>query len=213
VLLDGGEVVEQWSSLVNPGQRIPSSIEDFTGISNEMVADAPSFDDLRVEVRRRLAGATVRGAQRTLRLWLSCATNSVASARSSPRRVLCTVRLSRALFREHARHNLDTLIERYGLACEARHGARRMPGAAAAARAFESVAGREQLQRRSRGAHESRAAAALAARSREDLPRGPVYTCSAARAGALLYVGKSRSLRRPGARALRERASLGQGIN
>ena len=56
VLLDGGEVVEQWSSLVNPGMRIPSSIEDFTGISNEMVADAPPFEDLRAEVRRRLDG-------------------------------------------------------------------------------------------------------------------------------------------------------------
>ena len=54
VLLEDGVVVEEWSSLVNPGVRIPASIQDFTGISNDMVADAPTFADLSTEVRRRL---------------------------------------------------------------------------------------------------------------------------------------------------------------
>ena len=56
VLLDGGRVVEEWSSLVNPGRRIPKSISEFTGISNEMVEDAPEFGALRQEIRRRLEG-------------------------------------------------------------------------------------------------------------------------------------------------------------
>ena len=56
VLLEGGQVVEAWSSLVNPGIRIPPTIVDFTGISNDMVDDAPTFHDLRAEVRRRLDG-------------------------------------------------------------------------------------------------------------------------------------------------------------
>jgi DNA polymerase-3 subunit epsilon len=37
--------------------------------------------------------------------------------------VLCTVRLSRALFPEQRHHNLDALIERFGLSCETRHRA------------------------------------------------------------------------------------------
>ena len=41
VLLDGGVVTEEWSTLVQPGARIPPAIEAFTGIDNEMVADAP----------------------------------------------------------------------------------------------------------------------------------------------------------------------------
>ncbi len=56
VLLDDGRVVEQWNSLVNPRRRIPGSITEFTGISNEMVADAPEFGTLRDEIRRRLEG-------------------------------------------------------------------------------------------------------------------------------------------------------------
>src|SRR5450755_1793137 len=34
-------VIEEWSTLVNPDCEIPAYIQDFTGISNEMVADAP----------------------------------------------------------------------------------------------------------------------------------------------------------------------------
>src|SRR6202012_4527710 len=36
---------------------------------------------------------------------------------------LCTVKLSRRLFPEHARHNLDSVMERHGLSCSARHRA------------------------------------------------------------------------------------------
>src|SRR5688500_5092331 len=56
VLLDGGEVVESWSSLVNPGVHIPPSITEFTGIDATMVASAPTFAEIAHEVRRRLEG-------------------------------------------------------------------------------------------------------------------------------------------------------------
>src|SRR6476659_4189853 len=56
VLLEDGVVVEEWSSLVNPGIRIPYSIQQFTGIDDAMVADAPAFEQIATEVRRRLEG-------------------------------------------------------------------------------------------------------------------------------------------------------------
>ena len=46
VLLDGGRVVEEWSTLVQPGVRIPAAIASFTGIDDAMVADAPRFEDV-----------------------------------------------------------------------------------------------------------------------------------------------------------------------
>jgi DNA polymerase-3 subunit epsilon len=36
---------------------------------------------------------------------------------------LCSVRLSRALFPEHPRHNLDEIIKRFAISCENRHRA------------------------------------------------------------------------------------------
>src|ERR1700730_4892107 len=57
VRLKNGELVEEWSSLVNPECRISAYIEAFTGIGNEMVAEAPRFAEIAPIVRQKLEGA------------------------------------------------------------------------------------------------------------------------------------------------------------
>jgi DNA polymerase-3 subunit epsilon len=44
--------ISEWSSLVNPGVAIPPFIVGLTGISNQMVANAPSFAELAEEIYR-----------------------------------------------------------------------------------------------------------------------------------------------------------------
>jgi DNA polymerase-3 subunit epsilon len=51
----GGRVAE-WSTLVNPETRIPPFIEGLTGITNDMVALAPTFAEVARELQARLAG-------------------------------------------------------------------------------------------------------------------------------------------------------------
>ncbi len=51
-----GEVVSEWSTLVNPGTGIPPAIQALTGITNDMVADAPAFADLAPGLYERLEG-------------------------------------------------------------------------------------------------------------------------------------------------------------
>ena len=46
----------EWSSLVNPEARIPEFIERLTGISNGMVASAPTFAELAGDLAARLDG-------------------------------------------------------------------------------------------------------------------------------------------------------------
>ncbi len=43
---DGQRVVKRFETLINPYQNIPRYITALTGIDNEMVADAPAFDDV-----------------------------------------------------------------------------------------------------------------------------------------------------------------------
>jgi len=45
-VFDGTQVIEQFETLINPGQRIPRYIQAFTGITNEMVEDAPYFEEV-----------------------------------------------------------------------------------------------------------------------------------------------------------------------
>jgi DNA polymerase-3 subunit epsilon len=196
VLLDDGVVVEEWASLVNPCQRIPPSIESFTGITNEMVADAPTFDELRTEVRSRLEGRLfVAHNARFDYGFVRSEFRRTGEKFSAP--VLCTVRLSRSLFPDHGRHNLDTLIERWGLQCGQRH---RALGDAAVLpdllAAFEGAVGADRVQQVVDASRfESRLPPHLPADLADELPEGPGVYLFRGEGGALLYVGKSRNLR------------------
>ena len=44
VIHDGEKVIDRWETLVNPEKYIPDAIFALTGITNEMVRDAPAFD-------------------------------------------------------------------------------------------------------------------------------------------------------------------------
>ncbi|HOI01133.1 MAG TPA: 3'-5' exonuclease, partial [Bacteroidales bacterium] len=49
ILFDGQEVCQEYSSLIHPGRSIPYEISRLTGITNEMVADAPQFFEVARE--------------------------------------------------------------------------------------------------------------------------------------------------------------------
>ena len=44
IIHDGKQVIDRWETLVNPQKDIPPAIFALTGITNEMVSDAPVFD-------------------------------------------------------------------------------------------------------------------------------------------------------------------------
>jgi DNA polymerase-3 subunit epsilon len=122
VRVQNGVLLEEWSSLVNPECPISPYIQAFTGISSEMVADAPLFGDLAETVLGKLHGAVfIAHNARFDYSFLRSEFRKLGIDFSAE--VLCTVRLSRRLFPEHARHNLDAVMERHGLVCSARHRA------------------------------------------------------------------------------------------
>lgn len=122
VEVHGGTLVEEWSTLVNPGMRIPPAIEVLTGITNAMVAEAPSFESLSLELHRRLEGKLL--VAHNARFDYGFLRNEFARAGLKYlSRVLCTVKLSRRLYPQERRHNLDSLIERHGLPRGQRHRA------------------------------------------------------------------------------------------
>jgi DNA polymerase-3 subunit epsilon len=117
-----GQVEYEWSTLVDPGESIPPLIQGFTGISNEMVRGAPVFRDIADEVFARIEGSLF--VAHNARFDYGFLKNEFRRLeRAFQPRVLCTVKLSRALYPEHHRHGLDALIGRHNLACDARHRA------------------------------------------------------------------------------------------
>lgn len=114
--------VREWSSLVNPHAPISPFIERLTGISNDMVAAAPSFGEIAEEILERLQGRVfIAHNARFDYGFLKNEFKRVGRSFRAP--VLCTVKLSRKVFPQHAKHSLDALIERHGLQVDGRHRA------------------------------------------------------------------------------------------
>ncbi|NJD24280.1 MAG: ethanolamine utilization protein [Betaproteobacteria bacterium] len=114
--------LREWQQLVNPESRIPPFIEQLTGISNDMVADAPPFAAVAGETLRRLEGRLfIAHNARFDYGFLKNEFKRIGIAFRAP--VLCTVKLSRLLYPEYHRHNLDSLVERHGLQVDGRHRA------------------------------------------------------------------------------------------
>jgi len=114
--------VREWSQLVNPGTRIPEFIERLTGISNEMVANAPPFAEVAEALLERLRGRLF--IAHNARFDYGFLKNEFRRLDMDFRAtVLCTVKLSRRLFPQHHRHNLDALVARHGLQVDGRHRA------------------------------------------------------------------------------------------
>ena len=88
----------------------------------DRVADAPPFASVAAETLRRLEGRLfiAHNARFDYGFLKNEFKRLGVTFRAS---VLCTVKLSRTLFPEHKRHNLDSLIERHNLATDARHRA------------------------------------------------------------------------------------------
>jgi len=122
VEVDADGSVREWQQLVNPGQPISSFIERLTGISNAMVAKAPSFAEVADEVRRRLQGRVFIAHNASFAHGFLQREFERLGIEFRPS-VICTVKLSRALYPTFRQHGLDALIERHALAVSGRHRA------------------------------------------------------------------------------------------
>jgi DNA polymerase III epsilon subunit family exonuclease len=207
VVLIDGMTRREWSSLVNPGVSIPSNIQRFIGITDAMVADAPRFADLAGELAALLQGRLF--IAHNARFDHGFLRNEFArlGVSFSPQ-VMCSVKLSRALYPGFPRHGLDALMERFGLGCDARH---RALGDARVVRDFLDIVQRDFdplriEQAMQKAGRISAAPPGMMPGALDDIPDAPgVYVFYGdpppatdlvpAESGLPLYVGKSRNLR------------------
>src|SRR5262245_24692156 len=196
VEVDQGDVVTEWSTLLNPGMTIPPAIQSLTGITNEMVADAPAFEDLAAEIYERLDGRVFVAHNARFDYGFLRHEFERAGLRFHAR-TLCTVKLSRRLYPDYRRHSLDSLIERHGIQCSARH---RALGDAQAVwhflRIAENEQGMERLQDVARNLSRMPALPPQIDRAMVDaIPEAPGVYLFYGEGGTLLYVGKSVAMR------------------
>lgn len=108
VLVEGGQVVDRFQSLMNAGVRIPPFITQLTGITNAMVADAPPAAEVMAQARRFVGEVPLVAHNAPFDRGFWQAELALAGC-DAPQPFACTVRLSRRLYPEAPNHQLGTL--------------------------------------------------------------------------------------------------------
>ncbi len=119
---DGKEVVQRYQTLVNPGKEIPIYIQTLTGISNEMVQEAPYFKEVAYDIYHLIQGHifvahNVNFDYSFVKYHLAAAGYDLQCAK------LCTVRLSRKILPGKTSYSLGKLCHQLGIGNSARHRA------------------------------------------------------------------------------------------
>jgi len=120
IKIEQGEVIAKWETLINPGIPIPKNITGLTGISDEMVKDAPVFEDIAGDLYSHLEGAVMVAHNVRFDYGLLKAEYKRIGG-TLRQRTLCTVKLSRKLYPHAQGHSLDAIMKRFRLTTSARH--------------------------------------------------------------------------------------------
>lgn len=133
---DGKRIIDQFESLVHPGRSISRQITMLTGITNEMLVDAPKFYEIARQVVEMTSGCVF--VAHNVRFDYTFIKKEFEDlGYNYTRKQLCTVRLSRMLTPELRRHGLDALCIYHGITNQDRH--RAMGDVIATAQIFENL--------------------------------------------------------------------------
>ena len=128
VLMEGGQVVDRFASLMNAGVRVPSFITKLTGITQAEVADAPTPQDVLRRFSEFVGRDATLIAHNGLRFDMRFIAESCKRLDMPVRetRALDSRSFSRKIWGGHGGHGLDAVLGRVGVSSEGvkRHDAR-----------------------------------------------------------------------------------------
>jgi DNA polymerase-3 subunit epsilon len=132
--LVGGEVVDQFSTLVNPGRPIDPFVVRLTGITDRMVSDAPSISEVMPRFEEFVEGCVLVGHN----VHFDCSFVTAARGGSPlPNAVLDTLKLARCLVPGLKRYRLSALVSHFGVRQAPNH--RALSDAAATTEVFRRL--------------------------------------------------------------------------
>jgi DNA polymerase-3 subunit epsilon len=122
IRVEQDQIVDEFHSLVNPGQHLPDWISSLTGILDTDLDGQPYFVEIADKVAKMCENA-VFIAHNVRFDYSFIKTHLADSGTIFKPELLCTVRLSRALYPNERSHKLKNIISRHKIKVPARHRA------------------------------------------------------------------------------------------
>lgn len=114
VRIVGDAIVERFQSLMNPGRRIDAFIENLTGISNRMIAQAPPAAEVMAAFSRFIGESPLVAHNAAFDGRFLEAELTRIGRRRQPG-MICSMLVARRLYPQAPNHKLATLVEYKGL--------------------------------------------------------------------------------------------------
>lgn len=136
IIHDSKQVIEEFSSLINPEKKIPYHITSLTGINNKMIAEAPKFYEIAKQIVELTEGKTIVGHN------VAFDYNFIRHefkrlGYEFRRKTFCTCRMSKKAFPGRRSYGLGKLCKELNIPNHARH--RAAGDAMATTRLFEMI--------------------------------------------------------------------------
>ncbi len=196
-LHDGEKVIDTYSTLLNPERSIPYNITQLTGISNEMVQNAPKFFEVAKKIVEMTEGAIF--VAHNVRFDYNFIREEFARLGFSyVRKQLCTVKMSRQALPGLSSYSLGNLIKSLNIKVLDRH--RALADVLATVEVFERIIAVEKgvgklEDRVNLGIKETNLPNGISLEKLNSLPEecGVYYYYD--KQGEVIYVGKSINIR------------------
>jgi DNA polymerase-3 subunit epsilon len=122
VIYNGNSIINRYSTLLNPGQAIPLNIQSLTGITPDMVTEAPSFAEKATEIKALLADHIFVAHNVNFDLGFVQHAFKKEGINYNPKR-LCSVRYARRIEKGLRSYSLKNLCRHFAVSNPAAHRA------------------------------------------------------------------------------------------
>ncbi len=110
VRIENGEVKERFQELMNPGRRINIFIEDYTGITNGMLKDAPPCSEVMDKFADFINGYNLVAHNASFdKRFLDAELGKIS--RNYSGQFVCSMLMARRIYQDAPNHKLGTLVE------------------------------------------------------------------------------------------------------
>ncbi|MBU2865146.1 3'-5' exonuclease [Reinekea forsetii] len=110
VKIENGAITDQFQALMNPGRRVDSFIENYTGITNAMLSEAPPCSEVMHEFADFIGNSNLLAHNASFdKRFLDAEMNLIGHQYSGE--FVCSLLVSRRIFQEAPNHKLGTLVK------------------------------------------------------------------------------------------------------